>query len=211
MRRQPLFNPDELAWIKVFSDVPRQQLRDLFAQVYDRPEITVEQIKSLCSRKGWRAPVSGCFPKGHVPANKGKKMPFNENSARTRFKKGNIPANRCGPGHESISRDGYVMLCIDQPNPWTGVKTWMVPKHRYLWEQVNGSVPEGFRLKCLDGNKLNTDPSNWRAIRNSLAPRLNGRFGRGYDHAPDELKPTILLTAELEDAARRVRRGESTK
>ena len=41
----------------------------------------------------------------------------------------------------------------------------------------------------------------------ALAPRLNGRFGRGYDTAPPELKPTILAIAKLEHAARIKRKG----
>ncbi len=36
--------------------------------------------------------------------------------------------------------------------------------------------------------------------------RLNGRFGRGYDAAPAELKPTILAVTELEHQARTARK-----
>ena len=52
---------------------------------------------------------------------------------------------------------------------------------------ADGPVPDGHRLKCLDGDKTNCDPSNWEAVPMALAPRLNGRFGRGYDTAPAEL------------------------
>jgi hypothetical protein len=56
-------------------------------------------------------------------------------------------------------------------------------------------------LKCLDGNKLNTDPSNWEAVSCGLLPRLNGAGGRGYEAAPPELKPTIMAVAKLEHIA----------
>lgn len=72
--------------------------------------------------------------------------------------------------------------------------------YRWLWEQANGPVPEGHALKCLDGNRLNTDPSNWTAVPRALLPRLNGRHGRRYDQAPDELKPVIMATARLKQA-----------
>ncbi|TGS75558.1 HNH endonuclease, partial [Mesorhizobium sp. M3A.F.Ca.ET.175.01.1.1] len=62
--------------------------------------------------------------------------------------------------------------------------------------------PAGDALKCLDGDRRNTDPSNWRAIPRALLARLAGRYGRGYDAAPSALKPTILPIAELEHAAR---------
>jgi hypothetical protein len=68
-------------------------------------------------------------------------------------------------------------------------------------------VPEGCALKCLDGNKRNTDPANWEAVPRELLPRLNGRFGRGYDAAPAEIKPVIMATAKLEYAARVLRNG----
>jgi hypothetical protein len=55
---------------------------------------------------------------------------------------------------------------------------------------------------ALDGNKQNTDPSNWELIPRALLPRLGGRFGRDYDNAPDALKPTIMAVAKLEHAAR---------
>ena len=82
-------------------------------------------------------------------------------------------------------------------NPWTGAATRPVHKHRWLWEQANGPVPKGHRLKCLDGDKTNCDPSNWEAIPMALAPRLDGRFGRGYETAPAELKPAIMATARI--------------
>ncbi|WP_269212609.1 hypothetical protein [Pseudooceanicola algae] len=39
-----------------------------------------------------------------------------------------------------------------------------------------------------------------------MAPRLNGRFGRGYDQAPAEIKPAIMAVTELEHAAREARK-----
>jgi hypothetical protein len=67
---------------------------------------------------------------------------------------------------------------------------------------VNGPIPPKHVLKCLDGNKLNTDPSNWEAIPQGILPLLNGRHSRAYDDAPAELKPTILALAKLRHAAR---------
>ena len=66
-----------------------------------------------------------------------------------------------------------------------------------MWQQAHGPIPEGMALKCKT-DRLNTDPSNWELIPRALLPRLNGRFGRGYDQAPDELKTTIMAVAKLE-------------
>lgn len=126
-------------------------------------------------------------------------MPFNPNSARTQFKKGQRPPNTKRPGAEYVSaKDGYTYLCVPERNPHTGFEHRFVMKHRYLWEQVNGPVPAGMCLKSLDGNRSNCDPANWLCIPRSMLPRLSGRWSIPYDSAPDELKPLILATARLQ-------------
>ena len=201
------YSEAELAWIKACSDLPRAELHQLFVQVFNRPDIEVDHLKSLCQRRGWKTGRTGCFAKGQTPVNKGKPMPYHPNSAATRFKKGRLPHNTNHIGHERLSKDGYVEISVAEVNPHTGADRRYVHKHRMLWEQANGKIPAGHRLKCLDGNKQNTAPSNWEALPMALAPRLNGRFGRGYDTAPPELKPTILAIAKLEHAARIKRKG----
>ena len=83
----------------------------------------------------------------------------------------------------------------------TGFERRYVLKYRWLWEQKHGPLPEGMCLKCK-GDPLNTDPSNWEVVPRGLLPRLNNRWGRGYDSAPDELKPTIMAVAKLEHRLR---------
>jgi hypothetical protein len=56
-------------------------------------KIKLGAYAALCKRKGWTTGCDGRIQKGNVPANKGKKMPFNPNSARTQFKKGHQPPN----------------------------------------------------------------------------------------------------------------------
>lgn len=200
---------EELEWIEANKTLPRATLHSAFSFRFGRSDVSLGALTALCKRKGWLTGRTGQYATGAVPPNKGQKMPFNENSARTQFKKGQRPLNKHEIGHESIDKDGYVKICVDEPNPWTGHRSHMAFKHRWLWEKANGPVPKGMVLKCLDGNKLNCDPSNWEAIPMALSPRLNGRFGRGYDHAPAELKPTIMAIAKLEHKARQVRKGEA--
>lgn len=172
--------------------------------------MSVDDVKALCTRKGWKTGRSGCFEKGAVPPNKGKKMPFNPNSARTQFKKGQRPSNTKRPGDEYISsKDGYTYLCIPETNPHTGFEHRFVLKHRYLWERENGPIPADHCLKSIDGNKQNCDPANWLCIPRALLPRLSGRWSINYNDAPDELKPILLAAARLQHAARTRRRARS--
>lgn len=128
-------------------------------------------------------------------------MPYNANSARTQFKKGGLPLNTKYAGHERVSKDGYVEISVKQTNPHTGYERRYVLKHRWQWEKKHGPIPAGMVLKCK-GDHLNTDPSNWELIPRGVLPRLNGRFGRGYDEAPAEVKPAIMAVAKLEHQLR---------
>jgi hypothetical protein len=204
-----IYSDAELAFIKRRRRLPRRELHARFIAAFPRRDVNLDAIKALCSRKGWHTGRDGCFPKGFVPANKGKKMPFNANSARTQFKKG----NRTGRanvvykpiGTERLSKDGYIERKINDDMPFQ--RRWRAV-HILNWEAVNGSIPTGHCLKSLDGNKANTDPSNWELMPRAMLPRLNGKSGRAYDQAPDDLKPTIMAVAKLEHRLREMTRSE---
>lgn len=212
MKGHPItYHADELAWIEKRKEMPRRELHQMFCARFERDDISFGAFKSLCKRNGWMTGRTGQYELGRAPENKGKKMPYHPNSARTRFKKGNLPHNTRHLGHERLSKDGYVEISIAETNPHTGYERRYVQKHRWLWEKESGPVPDGMALKCLDGDKTNTDPSNWELIPRAMLPRLNGRFGRGYDEAAPELKPTIMAITALEHEAREAKRGRGSK
>ena len=101
--------------------------------------------------------VGGQFPKGHISANKGKKGYMSpeqyEKCKATMFKKGQVPQNHKPVGSERIDRDGYVLVKVAEPNKWR-------PKHRVLWEKVNGPIPKKHRLIFADGNRQNITLDN---------------------------------------------------
>lgn len=203
--------PEELVWIEANRTLPRRVRHARFCWIFQRDDVTETQLNSLCKRKGWKTGRTGRFVAGATggPLSPEHRAAFMAAGEKTRFKKGQLPHNTKFAGHERITHDGYVEISIDEVNPHTGFERRYVLKHRWLWEKANGPVPEGHRLKCLDGDKANCDPSNWEALPKALAPRLNGRFGRGYDEAPAELKPTIMAIAKLEHQAREARRGRA--
>ncbi len=205
--------PEELAWIEAHKEWPLAQRYSGFCFRFGRTDVSKQALHALCKRNRWYTGRDGKFQKGQAGGSLSPehKAAFLAAGAATRFKKGGIPHTAKPEGYERVDDDGYVMIRVSKRNPWTGAASQMVHKHRWLWEKANGPVPDGHRLKCLDGNKLNTDPSNWEAIPLGLSPRLNGIHGRGYDKAPAELKPTIMLAAKLEHKARELRRGRATK
>lgn len=108
-------------------------------------------ISNLKSKYGLRSGiVGGRFEKGHVPNNKGKHMTLEQyrKCKSTMFKKGNIPFNYKPIGSERIDRDGYTYIKVAEPNKWK-------LKHRLLWENNNGPIPEKHKLIFADGNRQN--------------------------------------------------------
>lgn len=213
--RAIIYSAEELAWIKAMADEPRRETHALFVQAFNRPDVSLSNLSSLCKRNGWLTGRTGQFVKGEKradnPSRKGHHPPGCEKGW---FRKGNIPHTARGIGHESIDpKDGYVWIIVGETNPQTGAPTRRVMKHRWLWEKANGPVPEGYALKCLDGDRSNCDPSNWEAVKRGVLPRLNGgrhKKRMAYDEAPDELKPTVMAIAKVQQAVHELRkRGQA--
>ncbi|WP_236900006.1 HNH endonuclease [Devosia sp. SL43] len=205
-----------MAWLEENRMMVISDYHSAFLMRFGRDEISALNLHGLRKRMGWKTGRTGCFEKGQAPMNKGVpcapgKGGRHPNARKTQFKKGNISHTYRGPGHERVdSKDGYVVMILDEVNPWTGGITRPVHKHVYLWEQINGPVPDGHCLKCVDGNKTNTDPSNWTLIPRGVLPRLNG--GRAtrvmaYDSAPAELKPAVLAIARIDHAIHEKRKS----
>lgn len=207
------YTAEELAWIKARAEADRSETHAAFCAAFGRADVSLANFNALCKRKGWLTGRTGRFEQGGVAHNKGKPCApgrggRHPNALRSQFKRGQLPHNTKWLGHERVSKDGYVEISIAETNPHTGYERRYVLKHRWLWEQANGPVPEGMALKCL-GERTNCDPSNWELVPRALLPRLNGRFGRDFEQAPQELRPLILTVAKVEHAVREKRRGSA--
>lgn len=104
----------------------------------------------------------GCIKKGNVPFNKGKKMSKEqyEKCKATMFKKGNIPPNRRELFEERIDEDGYIKIKIQDGKLNDNWKY----KHRYIYEQHYGEIPNGYKVIFLDNNKTNFDINNLKLV-----------------------------------------------
>lgn len=112
-------------------------------------DLSRQQIKSYLTNHGLHNGVVCRFEKGHVPANKGKKMSpeLYARCSKTMFKKGHIPANHKPVGSERIDcKDGYHLVKVAEPNKWR-------LKHVLLWEQHNGPVPKGYKVIFANQNR----------------------------------------------------------
>lgn len=203
------YSKAELAWIMGHRTLPRREAYQKFCEAFGRDDVSLNNYKALCKRKGWLTGRTGQITKGAEPWNAGMKMPPGKggnhpNARRTQFQPGvrqGVATKLYKPiGTERLSKDGYLERKIHDGMPlqsrWRAV-------HLLRWEEQNGKLPKGMCLKCLDDNRQNTDPGNWEAIPRGALPFLNGHRGYNYEAMPEELKPSVLTLARLKHAKSR--------
>lgn len=126
------------------------------------------------------------FPKGHEPANKGKKMDMEvyNKCKQTMFGEGHLPHNTNPIGSERVCKDGYIQVKY-MNHKWRG-------KHILIWEEHNPPLKKGEMIKFKDGNKRNFDLDNLY-----LATRSDNMKMNTIHRFPVELKQTIRLVNKL--------------
>lgn len=151
--------------------------------------ISVSQIKTYIGRHKLNTGRTGYFEKGHIPFNKGEKMSHEtyKKCAATMFKKGNVPKKHRPVGSERITRDGYVEIKIAEPRKWA-------LKHRYIWEQANGKIPEGHIIIFRDNDRTNVSLDNLMMIPRSINAVINHG---GLSETINETKDLAVNFAKL--------------
>jgi hypothetical protein len=148
-----------------YADTPTTTLATLFGrpinQVYAMANSlglakSAEYMKSEAAcrlRRGDNVGSAHRFPKGHVPANKGRKSPGLAigRMGETQFKKGSRPHTWLPVGTYRINSDGVLELKTnDEPGPY--YVRWK-PVHRLVWEQAHGAIPKGHMVAFKPGRK----------------------------------------------------------
>lgn len=200
MAGQIRYSQEELDFIESHKKLPRRELTALFNRTYRRV-IDIDNIKGLCTRKGWQTGQTGRFQKGHIPHPRA----YRKGPGRTRYKKGQVPPNTKKLWHERINVYGYIEIKVPEENPYTKCKTRYYYKHRWNWEKVHGPIPKGSCLICLDGNKLNCDEKNWVLVNRQELLYLNKLR---YYEQPEEARPAVLTLARLMSKTFRKERNE---
>jgi hypothetical protein len=107
------------------------------------------------------------FVKGSVSHNKGKKLSeFMSPEAIERckagqFKVGQDPHNTRPIGWERITLDGYTEVKVRHSD---NSKDNFELKHRMVWAENFGPIPEGMVVEFIDNNKRNFEPTNLRIV-----------------------------------------------
>ena len=156
------YSQEEHAFLRAF--IPghtSKEIAEEYNKIFTEP-ITVARVKSYMANHKLNNGLTGCFPKGHIPFNKGQKGLWFEGSEKTWFRKGHIPHNAKPIGFEKITKDGFVEVKVRE-HPENG-KRCFERKHHIIWEAAHGPVPKGCVITFLDGDTLNCDISNLALI-----------------------------------------------
>lgn len=174
MCARKLWLPDEIGYLKnSYPDVPMDQmvlfLNRTASQISNKAHyLGIKRSKSFfesehCGRikKGEVIGKSTQFKKGLAGWNKGKKQTEYmdqetiERTKATRFKKGIVPHNIKPIGHERITKDGYIEIKVRESKTDSKNKNFEL-KHRLVWEQHHGEIPEGMNVEFVAGaDRLN--------------------------------------------------------
>lgn len=151
--------------------------------------ITKSQIKSYIGYNKLKTGRNGRFKKGVIPHNKGKKMPEKvyEKAKATMFQKGNKPYNYKPIGSERVTKDGYIEVKVKDTGRW-------VLKHRYVWENEKGEIPQGYIIIFKDGDRKNVDINNLLMVKKDINVLINSC---GLNRYMGELKETAVNIAKL--------------
>ena len=161
------YTEEEKAFLAEF--VPGHSHKEITEEFNQRflTHITVGQIASSIKRYGLNTGRTGQFQKGHIPANKGTHPKTVGRMGETQYKKDNLPHTTKPIGYERISKDGYIEVKIAMRRSDTGNKNNFVAKHRLIWEQANGPIPNDCKVIFLDGNKRNFAIENLALVTNA--------------------------------------------
>lgn len=145
--------------------------------------------------------VATRFQRGHVSANKGKKMDpaVYEKVKGTMFKKGYIPKNTQPVGTEVVRGDGYLWRKTGEPKEWKQV-------HRILWEQHYGPIPAGSIVSFKNKNRLDIRIENLYLISRAEQLKTENSITARY---PEELREVIRLKATIKRRINNINRNKN--
>lgn len=199
------FTAEERMFLEQF--VPGHSHKEITAEFNKRfpPGVKESQIKSAIKRYHLNTGHTGRFEKGQDSHNKGQKMLDHVYQAAepTMFKPGNLPHNTLPVGTELELPDGYLWVKInDIPKAKKNVN-WK-QKHRLLWEQNYGPIPEGHLVIFKDGDRRNFDLDNLACISKQVNLWLSRKHMRFEDA---DLTEAGIAVAKVMSAVQERKKG----
>lgn len=183
----PLWTPELVDFLKQNNEgKTAKEVAELINKTFNK-SLNAEQIKNVRNRLKIKSGLTGHFPKGHIPYNRGKKGLRIPGSEKGWFKKGSKPWNYAKVGDEAWTTDGYLKVKIAEPDKWEY-------KHILEWEKHNGPRPEGFLIIFKNGNRSDCTIDNLVLVSKAENAIMNHE---GLRSEVSELTNTGILLARL--------------
>ena len=180
-------------FLRKHEATPRKKLTELFNAKF-KTQVSNNGLEQKCRKIGLVCPNNGCFKKGNIPANKGKKGLMKAN--KTSFSFGNRPTNAKKVGSIVTRKDKngslYMRIKIEEPNIWQML-------HVYIYEHKHGKIPKGYCVIFKDKNTLNTRLDNLMLVSRDELVRLNQK----YAYIDEKLKETALQVIKISKVIRK--------
>jgi hypothetical protein len=226
MRAPLAYSEQELAFLANHHQMHRVHLLAEFQSRFERPDVTLYNLKDQLRRMGLCRPVRTPrrrvkwlqeeidYIQAHqnmrrIDILRGLRATF----GHTCLTRGDISGlcQRRGwlEGHErrlpvgtEYYHKGRIVVRMPAVNP-SHPQHSRVCKHKVLWEELHGPLPKGHMVLPVNGDWFDYDPLNWLAIPAGVSSRL---YRLNFFESPPELKPTLLALAKLKYAI--ARRGK---
>ena len=144
-------------------------------------------LTAKCTRIRATTGRTGRFEKGVPTWNKGVKN--STGFSETRFKKGDKPRNTRPDFSERVcSKDGYRSIKIDGN---------YVHKHRWLWEQSNGKIPDGYHVAFKNKDRTDIRLENLILVSQKEMATLNKTYSKMSN---PETQETLILLSKVRHA-----------
>lgn len=150
-------------------------------------------------REATPASVATRFKKGQVPANKGLRRPgwAPGRMRETQFTRGARPHTWVPIGTEVVDRDGYHKRKIADDRTRPPRFNWKFV-HVLVWETAHGPIPAGHAVTFRNGDKADVSLDNL-----TLITRVDLMKRNSVHNLPKELASTIQLLGALKRQIRR--------
>lgn len=156
------YSEEEIEFAKEKRKLPRRESYALFVKRFDRSDVSYDNFRSMCKRRGFFTGRSGKFDPGHIPSPKARPKGPN----KTSFKPGQRPHNYLPVGTMRVDSDGYHQIKTADPRMWSFT-------HILKWEEANDPIPDDKILTFIDGDRDNLDMDNLELVTRKQALSIN--------------------------------------